>query len=84
MRSEFYLSNPEITTDKQKNADIVWVIAPWLANKLKPKKFKKLKKSARAAPRKTERLSLSQRVISGPASLNTPWSINRLFRAMFK
>ncbi len=43
MRSEFYLSNPEITTDKLKNADIVWVIAPWLANKLKPKKFKNKK-----------------------------------------
>ena len=43
MRSEFYSFNPEITTDKIKNADIVWVIAPWLANKLKTKKFKNKK-----------------------------------------
>ena len=43
MRSEFNSSNPEITTDKLKNADIVWVIAPWLANKLKTKKFKNKK-----------------------------------------
>ena len=44
MRSEFYSFNPEITTEKIKNADIVWVIAPWLANKLKTKKFKKTNK----------------------------------------
>ena len=43
IRSEFYLSNPELTTDKLKDADIVWVIAPWLANKLKTKKFKNKK-----------------------------------------
>jgi len=43
MRSEFYSFNPEITTEKIKNADIVWVIAPWLANKLKTKKFKNKK-----------------------------------------
>lgn len=43
MRSEFYLFNPEITTEKIRNADIVWVIAPWLANNLKTKKFKNKK-----------------------------------------
>ena len=40
MRSEFYSSNSEITTEKIKNADIVWVIAPWLVHKLKTTKFK--------------------------------------------
>ena len=43
IRSEFYSFNPEITTEKIKNADIVWVIAPWLASKLKTKKFKNKK-----------------------------------------
>ncbi len=43
MRSEFYSSNSEITTEKIKNADIVWVIAPWLTHKLKIKKFKNKK-----------------------------------------
>ena len=43
MRSDFYSFNPEITTEKIKNADIVWVIAPWLASKLKTKKFKNKK-----------------------------------------
>ena len=35
MRSEFYSFHSEITTERIKNADIVWVIAPWLANDLK-------------------------------------------------
>lgn len=43
MRSEFYSFNPEITTEKVKDADIVWVIAPWLANQLKTKKFQNKK-----------------------------------------
>ena len=43
MRSEFYSFNPEITTEKITNADIVWVIAPWLANNLKTKKFQNKK-----------------------------------------
>ena len=43
MRSEFYSFNPEITTEKIKDADIVWVIAPWLTNQLKTKKFQNKK-----------------------------------------
>lgn len=43
MRSEFYSFNSEITTEKIRNADIVWVIAPWLAHKLNTKKLKNKK-----------------------------------------
>jgi len=43
MRSEFYSFHSEITTERIKNADIVWVIAPWLANDLKIRKFQNKK-----------------------------------------
>jgi len=43
MRSEFYSFNSDITTERIKNADIVWVIAPWLANDLKTRKFQNKK-----------------------------------------
>ena len=43
IRSEFYQFNPEITTEKLKEANIVWVIAPWLSGKLNSKKFKNKK-----------------------------------------
>ena len=43
MRSEFYSFNSNITTERIKNADIVWVIAPWLANDLKTRKFQNKK-----------------------------------------
>ena len=43
MRSEFYSFNSDITTERIKNADIVWVIAPWLANDLKIRKFQNKK-----------------------------------------
>ena len=43
MRSEFYSFNSDITTERIKNADIVWVIAPWLTNDLKTRKFQNKK-----------------------------------------
>ena len=43
IRSEFYINFPDITTNKIKNADIVWVIAPWLSNKIKTRQLKNKK-----------------------------------------
>ena len=40
-RKEFYNNNKDIVTNSVKKADIVWIIAPWMWDKVD---FKKLKK----------------------------------------
>ena len=43
IREEFYKEFPNITTNKIREADIVWVIAPWLSPKLNLKKLRNKK-----------------------------------------
>ena len=43
VREEWYEFNKEISTDKIKEADIIWIIAPWVWKKI-PKKHLKNKK----------------------------------------
>ena len=38
-REDWYDHNPDISTDDIKNADIVWIISPWVWKKLSKKKF---------------------------------------------
>ena len=40
MRNEWYQYNPELSSEKIENADTIWIISPWLWNKL-PKKYLK-------------------------------------------
>jgi len=42
-RRDWYENNQQITTDSVKEADIIWIIAPWIWKKV-PKKFLKTKK----------------------------------------
>jgi len=42
-RKDWYISNPNISTEKIKNSDIIWIISPWLWKKI-PKKHLKQKK----------------------------------------
>ena len=43
VREEFYKNNKEIVTNSIKKADIVWIIAPWMWDKLDFKKIKNKK-----------------------------------------
>ena len=43
MREEWYQYNSNITSDKIKTADTVWIISPWLWNKIPKKYLKKCK-----------------------------------------
>jgi glycosyltransferase involved in cell wall biosynthesis len=43
IREEFYKNNKEIVTNSIKKADIVWIIAPWMWDKLDFKKIKNKK-----------------------------------------
>ena len=43
VRKEWYANNQNISTKYIRNADIVWIISPWLWNKI-PKKHLKKKK----------------------------------------
>ena len=37
LRKEWYEHNPSISTEKIKESDIVWIIAPWIWKKTKNK-----------------------------------------------
>ena len=43
LREEWYANNHKISTKKIKESDIVWIISPWLWNKVR-KKYLKNKK----------------------------------------
>ena len=43
VRVEWYKYNPSISTEKIKEADIIWIIAPWVWKKT-PKRYLKNKK----------------------------------------
>lgn len=39
-RQDWYLSNPDISTEKIKDSDIIWIISPWLWKKISKKQLK--------------------------------------------
>ena len=43
MRNEWYQNNLELSSEKIENADTIWIISPWLWNKLPKKYLKKCK-----------------------------------------
>ena len=42
-RNEWYETNPEISTDKIKEANIIWIMSPWTWNKISKKQLKQKK-----------------------------------------
>lgn len=42
-RNEWYENNPEISTDKIKEANIIWIMSPWTWNKISKKQLKQKK-----------------------------------------